>query len=57
MTPQVPIVIGELSSPALEEGEEDFDKKMGGLGEENSEQLDRKMWAPEEEEEQVCLLL
>ena len=34
-------------------GEEEPDHQMGQLGEEEAEQLDRSMWAPEEDDDQV----
>ena len=34
------------------EKEEDYDKEMGELGNENDEQIDRNLWAPEEQQEQ-----
>jgi len=43
-------------------GEEDHEKQMGELGSGDGEQLDKNMWAPEEEEDQqnvsttLCLL-
>lgn len=35
-----------------EEEEEDYEKEMGDLGQENSDQVDRNMWAPEEEQQE-----
>ena len=49
----------EESSQEEEEGEEDYEKEMGDLGQGNSDQVDRNMWAPEDEEEQkeVCMYI
>ena len=34
------------------EEEEDYDKEMGDLGNENNEQIDTNLWAPEEQQEE-----
>ena len=43
---------GESSQEEEEEEEEDYEKEMGDLGQGNSDQVDRNMWAPEDEQQQ-----